>query len=236
MASGFRRKYRKRFRRSRSSTANLRALSSLVSRLKYFDSSPNQSGSPLSLTYANSLQISSTWNAADTKFYCVNTPVNGTGVNNRISTQILVKSIHFRCHLMGNTSGNPACVRFMILVDSRPVSTVNMTDILQGFPGTTTNAVTPMAFNKLEQIDRFRTLCDKRVCLPNVMQNVASFRMVDINLKCNVLTQFGGTGTGTYGSVSDIYGNGIYLLIFSDQSLNAPTLAEAVCRIRYIDN
>ena len=236
MAYGFRRRYRRRFRRPSRNGPAARAVSSLVSRLKYWDSTPTETGSPLPLSYSSSLQISSTWNAADTKFYCINTPVNGTGVNNRISTQILVKSIHFRCHLMGNTSGNPACVRFMFLVDARPVSTVNITDILQGHPGPTTNIITPMGFNKLEQIDRFKVLCDKRVCMPNVMQNVASFRMVDINLKCNVLTQFGGTGTGTYGNVGDIYGNGIYLLVFSDQSTNPPSLSEGVCRIRYMDN
>jgi len=225
----FKRRFRRGFRRAWGS-ARVRGRSSLILP-KFWDSTGNSANTPYPIIYAPTLiaqfaSLQSTW-------WCINTVVDGTGMQARVGDIIRVKKIHLRMHIASGTAFS--CCRLLIIQDNNPSQVPTMSQIFQNAP--VLGQYTVMSYNNRFYRSRFRVLFNRIFCVADNSNNPQGFRMVDVNLKCNVVTQFV-SSTQPVGDISDIAQGSLYVLLFSDQpgTSTAPKMMDSYCRITYNDN
>lgn len=167
----------------------------------------------------------------------------GTGYDQRIGRNIMVKSIHVKWKLTGAPHNETAAsfspgaiIRVIIFVDNQPngeLASVPGDFLVASAPGKY-----PLAHLNMANSARFRVLFDKRYCVANANADDRSgwkFIVYDETYqKMNLKITYSNTSTGT---ISDIETNAIYAYVISDiiDGDNLPVL-EMNARIRFVDN
>jgi len=178
-------------------------------------------------------------------FYLLNGVPQGTDYNNRVGRTVCFKSITLNWAVSAETASFqyiPAVVvppiaqletvrlaraeltfgvRVMIVYDRQPNGNPpEIDDLLYSFSsnGTTTPAafnITSMAFNNLNNKDRFMVLLDKKFTIGSEGGNLGAF--VKKHRRINLETQYNNVG----GSISGIQTGAFYLLEFGEQQDNS---------------
>lgn len=148
----------------------------------------------------------------------------GDSASDREGRQIEIKSLTLRGVIQMNTSATTTRIRVLICITKNNNNgTPAGTDVL--------NTTTVNSLRNLDNTKNIKVLYDKWFI---VSQNTLEAKQFQINRKFRGIKQrytLGNTG----GAFSDTEWNALYLIAFSDEATNQPTISFN-SRLRYIDN
>jgi len=146
----------------------------------------------------------------------------GTSATTRNGQSVKFTSLFMRAYMTMNASATTTQIRFLIFRDRQPNA---------AGPGTTTILADNTNILSALQIGnsrRFKILADRifRLDTNKLNHEFKFFR------KLNFHTEYNTTNGGT---VADITTNSLYIIMFSDQATNTPTIS-FYSRVRFVDN
>lgn len=181
--------------------------------------------------------------------FSIFTPIQGTAINNRVGTRVLLKSIYIRGYVMwnnflnatvppwtGQMYSNPGIIRLSVVLDCQPNGgTAAITDIF--------DSTTPASQLNINYRDRFKVLKQKiwsfDPCVyDDVNDRYAGYtnqcKVVKVYKKCNIPVFFNAGNTGT---ASDVSSNNIIMVWQSSLGINVDIASQAQVsiRCRFID-
>lgn len=148
----------------------------------------------------------------------------GDTQNLRDGNSIKSKSVAITGNVRFSGGATDTMVRMVLLWDNQQVAdnAPSLTDIF--------GSVTPSQYAQLniETLGRFSIIADKRIIMTATNQ-AASNKTFKFVVKLNRHVRFNGTAS------SDIQKNGLYLVVFSNEATNTPTVSYS-SQYRYVDN
>lgn len=154
----------------------------------------------------------------------LNQMATGDSINTRDGNSIRCKSIIVAGNCRWSGSGTDSQLRVLLIWDNQQE---NATD-----PGLASifGSATPEQFALLNPntLGRYTIVADKRFSMRQSNQAAANV-MFKFSAKLNRHSRFSGT------SASDITKNGLYIVIYSNEATNTPTV-EYTTQFRYVDN
>lgn len=160
------------------------------------------------------------------QFFLLNNLIQGTDYNQRVGRTIKMTKISIR----GTTTINAAStanqyMRIMLVVSKFPNTTAPTSATLFGSAAGDVNCFLNLDYRKY-----YKILYDQRIFISPDYDS----KMVDIELPLGqgIHTVYNG---GNANTIADIMNNAVYLVAYSDQATNIPTL-DWISRIRYLDN
>lgn len=148
---------------------------------------------------------------------------SGDDVNNRTGNSILAKSMYIQGNVLKQASAGASFVRFILFQDTmNQGSTPTVTDILNN----TGSALAPLSPLNIDHLSRYKILYDKRITLNSDM----SCRQYKVYKKMSSHIKFTGT------AATDVYKNGLYFLIISNEALSTAPTINFTSRLRYHEN
>lgn len=170
----------------------------------------------------------------------LNQVVQGDQTFQRNGKQIMIKKIHGRLQVIfpsqtvvANSSSN---YRIMLILDQQANGAAPAASDILGYPnGTVAQPVSSVAFNNLENSERFRVLLDVNRPMNQMFYATTATGIVQhfikFNKRCNIPIIY--SASTTTGALATIKTNNLLLLTASDTGLVQLT---GVIRIRYTDN
>jgi len=152
----------------------------------------------------------------------INASVVGDDFDNRDGRSIRIKSVQIALTVFFNASATQTATRMMVVIDKQP----NETLLVIGDLITATNS---HAMRNLDQRKRFVILWD-RVVTQGDQENAP--RHIEFYKKLDMITVYDDSNAGT---IADIETNALYLILFSTEATNTPTVGRTT-RVRFIDN
>ncbi len=155
-------------------------------------------------------------------FTLLNGTSQGDGVSNRTGQSIKVVKIDLNVLVKGNQSGTSQAGRILVVMDKQPNAAIfAIGDLL--------NATTVTSMFTIGGQKRFAVLLDEVYAININGTFTYYYRGV---VKCASHVEY---NTGNAGTVADINSNSIYLLHFSDDNINQPTV-KFYSRLWFVDN
>lgn len=153
-------------------------------------------------------------------FYCLNQIAQGTDVSNRDGNSILAKYITVNYSTIINPSATATIVRVICFVDTESISgtTPTLATLLNG---TTTNAQL-----NVDYTNRYTILFDDKINLSNTgekLQSIKHYKPLNFHIK------FTSDSTDSWSK------NSVWLLMYSNEDTNTPTL-DLNARMAFYDN
>nr|UOF78339.1 capsid protein [Cressdnaviricota sp.] len=156
-------------------------------------------------------------------FVLLNGMVTGDTGQTREGQSIRMDSLLVRYQLTLNASATITAVRAIILLDTQPnAAAPTAAQVLD----TTGSMVSPL---NIDYGSRFKIISDKVFGLDNVSKKIIEFKRF-IKLKDHAKYN-----TANNGTIADITTNSLYLMHYSSEVTNTPTLSYFI-RLRFIDN
>lgn len=166
--------------------------------------------------------VSETPNTTGTVIY-LNDIAGNDSLAGRDGLQVRLKSLQMRLTSEVNVSDVDTFVRIMVVIDKQPQGALpSITDILES---TSITSVRNLSFRK-----RFVILKDtvQKLRSGAVSNNIQFMRLYK---RLDMKSIYNSTGSG----ISNIESNGLFLVLFSDEATNPPTIS-GTTRVRYLDN
>ncbi len=153
----------------------------------------------------------------------LNGAVKGDTLSTRDGRVVRLKSLQYSFFFTMNTSATSSHVRLIFFIDKQPSGVAPIVAQLLD-----TQSV--VSFRNLDNRKRFVILKDFVVTLSNVGATKNAYR--DHYRDLDMRTIYNDANLGT---IFDIESNALYLIMFSNEATNTPTVERAT-RVRFIDN
>ncbi len=152
----------------------------------------------------------------------INAPPVGDDFDERDGRQVRFKSCQLSVTMYQHASATQTAIRIMIVIDKQPNETlIEIGDLI--------NATTTVSFRNLDQRKRFVILHNSVHVLSITGEQVVH---MDWYKQMDMITLYDDTTTNSIASIST---NALYLVIFSTEATNGPTIWRTT-RVRFIDN
>jgi hypothetical protein len=158
------------------------------------------------------------------RVHILNGCAQGDGIDTRDGNSLKAKSVAITGDIRWSGASTNAMLRMVLLYDNQQVGDTapSLADIF--------GSATPSQYAQLnpETLGRFSILADKRFVMTNINQQGAS-RIFKITKKLNRHSRYNGANS------TDIQKNGLYLISWSNEATNTPTL-NYESFFRFVDN